>query len=80
VTGQRRVVYDDAGEVAAVYCGHLLGEQDRAAMLDLVAAVRRRFDEEPPEVRANLEMRQQLAQERNRARLARIRGEVDDAE
>jgi hypothetical protein len=67
---ERQVVRDDAGEVAAVYCGQPLDEEGRAAMLDLVAAARRRMAAEDPE--GTLGARQAAA-------TARIRSRVQEA-
>jgi hypothetical protein len=64
---ERQVVRDDAGEVAAVYCGQPLDEEGRAAMLDLVAAARRRMAAEDPE--GTLGARQAAATARIRSRV-----------
>jgi hypothetical protein len=66
MSDERQVVRDDAGEVAAVYCGQPLDEEGRAAMLDLVAAARRRMAAEDPE--GTLGARQAAAIERIRSR------------
>jgi len=45
----RQIVRDDSGDVAAACCGEPLDEAGRAAMLDLVAAARRRMEAEDPD-------------------------------
>lgn len=62
------LVHDDTGQPVASYHGQPLDEPARAAMLELVAAVHRMWDDMPADERAAVE-----ARERNRARLAKIR-------
>lgn len=66
----RQIIRDDDGGVAAAYCGEPLDERGRAAMLDLVAAARRRMAEEDPDG---------LMGERQAAAIARLRARREPA-
>lgn len=66
--GDRQIIHDDSGEVAAAYCGQPLDVQGRAAMLDLVAAVRRRMEAEDPDGTLGARQAAATARIRNRAR------------
>lgn len=69
---ERQIIRDDDGEVAAAYCGQPLDEEGQAAMLDLVAAARRRMEADDPD--GTLGERQAAAIERIRERARRLRG------
>jgi hypothetical protein len=65
----------DGTVIASVHAepGALVDPRFSGAMADLIAAACRRWDADPD--RAEMDARQDAARERNRARLARIRGE-----
>lgn len=68
-----RVVDVDGVPVRVRGSGKPLIDRDREALAELVAAVRRRMDEEPPEVQLERAVRQQAALERIRGVRADVR-------
>lgn len=71
----RQIIRDENGEVAAAYCGEPLDEAGRAAMLELVSAVRRRMDAEDPDGTFGQRQADAIARIRDRARQAACCGD-----
>lgn len=71
----RQIIRDESGEVAAAYCGEPLDETGRAAMLEVVAAARRRMEAEDPDGTLGQRQAEAIALIRDRARKAACCGD-----